>query len=200
MCYCSFCKILFNGSGGNLRSHSTSHSPTQYTQQQKDTALIMFLVRHYVGLTCLRDPITDIFYPGLTFSRAMSLIEFCTNQVKESVIEELDDQSVCLMIDGWTDQSLRRFLGIVVSYFQQDRNRTVYRALALHWGEGRDHRAATQIEAIKSTLTEYPAEKLLLPLRRLSVGQHRDRSRNGPDLVSMLCAPVEFDCSPFHRQ
>ena len=154
MCYCSFCKILFNGSGGNLRSHSTSHSPTQYTQQQKDTALIMFLVRHYVGLTCLRDPITDIFYPGLTFSRAMSLIEFCTNQVKESVIEELDDQSVCLMIDGWTDQSLRRFLGIVVSYFQQDRNRTVYRALALHWGEGRDHRAATQIEAIKSTLTE----------------------------------------------
>ena len=155
MCYCSFCKILFNGSGGNLRSHSTSHSPTQYTQQQKDTAFIMFLVRRYVGLTCLRDPITDIFYPGLTFSRAMSLIEVCTNQVKESVIEELDGQSVCLMIDGWTDQSLRRFLGIVASYFQQDRNRTVYRALALHWGEGRDHRAATQIEAIKSTLSEY---------------------------------------------
>ena len=95
------------------------------------------------------------FYPGMTCSRATALVELCTNHVKETIIEELDDQSVCLMIDGWSDQSLRRFLGIVVSYFQQDKNRTVYRGLALHWGEGRDHRAINQIEAIKSTLTEY---------------------------------------------
>ena len=61
MCYCSLCKTMFNGSGGNLRAHSASHSPTNYTQQQKDIAFILFLVRHYVGLTCLRDPITNIF-------------------------------------------------------------------------------------------------------------------------------------------
>ena len=202
MCYCSLCKTMFNGSGGNLRAHSASHSPTNYTQQQKDIAFILSLVRHYVGLTCLRDPITNILYPGMTCSRATALVELCTNHVKETIIEELDDQSVCLMIDGWSDQSLRRFLGIVVSYFQQDKNRTVYRGLALHWGEGRDHRAINQIEAIKSTLTEYNImpKKLFLPLRRFSICQHCNCSRDGSDLVSMLRSPVESDRSSFHRQ
>ena len=155
-CYCTQCKYVFNGSGGNLRVHSASHTPArQHTQEEKDAAFILFLVRHYVGLTCLRDPLTDIFYPGLSLSRATSMIEGYTQQVQEAIVEELDDQSVFLMIDGWSDQSLRRFLGIVVSYFQKEKNERVYRALALHWGDGRDHTARSQIEAIQTVLSNY---------------------------------------------
>lgn len=155
-CYCTTCKILFNGSGGNLRVHAAAHVPArQHTEEEKDAAFILFLVRHYVGLTSLRDPLTNIFYPGLSFGRAMHLIDTYTQQVQEAVVDELDDQPVCLMIDGWSDQSLRRFLGIVVSYFHKERRERVHRALGLHWAEGKDHTAKNQIEAIQTTLAKY---------------------------------------------
>ena len=155
-CYCTQCRSLFNGSGGNLRVHAAGHTRVhQHTEEEKDAAFLLFLIRHYVGLTSLRDPLTDIFYPNLSFSRAMNLTESYTQQIQDAIIEEIDDQKVFLMIAGWSDQSLRRFLGVVVSYFQRERNERVYRALSLHWGDGKDHTAKSQIEAIQTILSKY---------------------------------------------
>ena len=155
-CYCAVCKQRLNGSGGNLKVHFMTHGQLQQrTQQEMDAALILFLIRHNIGLTCLRDPLASVFFPGLSYYRATRLVDGYFEQVKRAMSDELSGRNVFLMIDGWSDQSLRRFLGIVVGYYNTTNDDMIFRALSLHWSEGRDHSARNQIDAVGESLSQY---------------------------------------------
>lgn len=56
------------------------------------------------------------------------------------------------MIDGWSDQSLQRYLGIVAAYYDWRNNRIVHRFLDLNGGSGTDHSADSQLEILKNVL------------------------------------------------
>ena len=155
-CYCTTCKQTLNGSGGNLRSHCMSHGQLrEHTQQDMNAALLLFFIKHNIGLTCLQDPLTNVFSPGLSYHRATVLVDGYFEEVKRMISDDVSGNNVFLMIDGWSDQSLRRFVGIAVGYYDTVSGDIIHRALGLYWGEGRDHSAQNQIIGITETLSQY---------------------------------------------
>ena len=155
-CYCSFCDTIFNGSGGNLRSHEAYHAQvTHATEEDKKKAWFLFLLKHNVGLTCLRDPLARLIHPDLTYHSAMALVGSTAVDLKTAIRNEIRDKNLALMVDRWSDQSMRRFLGVAIGYYDPDQNGAVYRGVELVWMEGERHTSSCQASALNRVLNEY---------------------------------------------
>ena len=74
----------------------------------------MFLIKHNVGLTSLCDPLARILHPGLTYRRAAVYVASFAQAVKKAIQTEVRERNVVSMVDGWSDQSLRRYLGALL--------------------------------------------------------------------------------------
>ena len=155
-CYCLKCDEIFNGSGGNIATHVRRHGRRRvFTQPERHKAFFYFVLMHNVGFSATRDPVTAIFAPDLSYQRITSLLNETVSQVRAAITEELREQDICIMLDGWSDQSLRRYLGIVAAYYDGRNNRIVHRFLDLNGGSGADHSADSQVEILRNVLDRY---------------------------------------------
>ena len=155
LCFCCSCNCIISGSGGNVKRHASRHSCNSdvQTMEQKEQGFVLFMIRHNVGFTALRDPIIRVLFPGLTYARAQELCQAASDKVRRAITEEVRGISLCVMIDGWSDMSLRRYLGIGLSFFDDVTHRHVYRFLKLFGGKD-GHGAEQQESAIRQTLAE----------------------------------------------
>lgn len=155
-CYCTYCKSIVNGSGGNLRAHEATHATIKkFTEEEKTKAWILFLIKHNVGLTSLRDPLARILHPGVTYQRAAVYVASFAQAVKKAIQTEVRERNVVIMVDGWSDQSLRRYLGAAVGFYSDQENMVVYRGLGLIGSDGERHTARNQAEILARVLDEY---------------------------------------------
>lgn len=154
--FCSACGSVLNGSGSNITAHLAKHKGrTTFTQQQRVNALFFFFVKHQIGLTAARDPLVRVFLPDVSYQRLISLASETARDVREMITADLTNKELFLMIDGWSDQSLRRFLGVIVGYYSTERRNLVLHFLDLYCKEGQDHTAANQRIAIREILQSY---------------------------------------------
>ena len=107
-CFCAKCNMVFSGEGGNLKKHLMGHKekPT-WTREQQENALYMFLINHHVGLTAVRDDLATIFLPGISYSQFARMLHTTAEAVNQRITAILKDKNLALMIDGWSDSSLR---------------------------------------------------------------------------------------------
>ena len=158
--FCSKCGSVINGSGSNLRPHASIHNVrVQFTEEQQGNAFLLFLLRHQIGLTATRDPLVRVFQPNVSFARLLSKIEPTVHLVRERIRSELTGKDFFVMVDGWSDQSLRRFLGVVAGFYSSEKNTMVFRFLDLYSRDGRDHSARAQQAAIHEILQQYSLRK-----------------------------------------
>lgn len=156
MCYCCKCDHVFNGSGSNFLNHVQRHgSRRDYSEQDRQNAFVYFLLTHSVGFTAAKDPITTIFLPGISYKRVTSILEEAVVKVRDFIRAALHQKGLSLMIDGWSDQSMRRYVGVAVAYYDRGENRMIHRFLDLNGGCGRDHSAKNQAALVKNVLLEY---------------------------------------------
>ena len=161
-CWCSRCKVIFSGAGQNLYSHLDSHSRRRhYTASDMLNALFLFMLKHGIGLSAARDPLLQIFHPTATYLNILDLLDSTVSLVKSEITRLLGRRDYFLMIDGWSDQSLRRFVGVVAGYFSFEQNRMMFYFLELCSMEGLDHSALSQKRAILQVLRNYGLEKRL---------------------------------------
>ena len=155
LCFCCSCNRIISGAGGNARKHTLRHSCRSdvLTTEQKERAFVLFMMKHNVGFTALRDPVIRVLFPGLTYARAQELCDAASDKVRRAITEEVRGHSLCVMIDGWSDMSLRRYLGIGLSFFDDAAQRHVYRFLRLYGGKN-GHGAEQQESALRETLTK----------------------------------------------
>lgn len=154
--FCSHCKSLLNGTGSNVVAHIATHRrKSTVTLQQRVNAFFLFLVRHQIGLTVVRDPLVRIFSPDISYLQVMSLVEDSVRDVRQMIAADLTNKELFLMIDGWSDQSLRRYIGVVMGYYSPERGNMVLHFLDLYTKDGKDHTAASQCEAISDILRRY---------------------------------------------
>ena len=95
----------------------------------------------------------------MTYLRLLSLLDETADAVKSSVATEIQGRDLCIMVDGWSDMSLRRYLGIAVSFYDPVVHQQNYRFLGLDDGK-EGHGAASQEKAIKECLTSFHVEPL----------------------------------------
>ena len=155
MCYCTKCKVMINGSGGNLRTHDATHSARQFTDEDRNKAWILFLIKHNIGLTSLRDPLTRILHPGMTYQKASAWVESVVLAVKRAIQNEVQGRDLVMMVDGWSDQSLRRYLGVAVGFYDNNENRIVYRGVGLIGGGNERHTARNQAQVLTRIMADY---------------------------------------------
>ena len=154
--FCSLCSCVVNGSGSNLRMHASTHRTLAvFTDEQRVNAFLLFLIRHQIGLTTARDPFVRIFQPNVSFSRLISSIEPIVRLVVDHIRSELQDKEFFIMVDGWSDQSLRRYLGVVAGFYSFEQNNMVLRFLDLYSRDGQDHSAQAQKTAVYEILERY---------------------------------------------
>ena len=155
-CYCSFCDTVLNGSGGNLRGHEAYHAQVRHpSEEDKKKAWFLFLLKHNIGMTCLRDPLARLLRPDFTYQSAMAFVDSTVTDVKAAIRNEIREKNVVLMVDGWSDQSLRRFLGVAFGYYDPNHNANVYRGVDLLWTEGQRHTARCQEAALNRLMSEF---------------------------------------------
>ena len=200
LCFCCSCNCIISGSGGNVKRHASRHSCNSdvQTMEQKEQGFVLFMIRHNVGFTALRDPIIRVLFPGLTYARAQELCQAASDKVRRAITEEVRGISLCVMIDGWSDMSLRRYLGIGLSFFDDVTQRHVYRFLKLFGGEGWTRGGTTRIcyspnVGRNEHLTRSGDGSLL----GLSERKHSTSGADGSDMVPVLLSPVESRLSSF---
>ena len=98
---------------------------------------------------------TSIFIPGLSYGALLDLVEETANQVKSVIALELRDKQISIMIDGWSDQSLRRYVGVVAAYYDHANNRIVHRFLDLNGCPDSDHSAESQVALVRGICERY---------------------------------------------
>ena len=158
--FCSSCISLLNGTGSNVTAHIAKHKrKSTVTLQQRLNAFFLFLVRHQIGLTVTRDPLVRLFSPDISYLQMLSLVEDTVRDVRDMIAADLANKQVFLMIDGLSDQSLRRYVGVVVGYYSAERRNLVMHFLDLYCKEGQDHTAASQHDAIREILQRYKIQK-----------------------------------------
>lgn len=127
--YCTRCRIWFNSSGSNRLVHVANN----HQQIEKNTivvpscdknfdrfkTLFLYFIRHHIPLYSYNDPvlIPNLFpnFPGLP--SFLNLLYNTADYLKERIMNEiLEVEKIGLIIDGWTDQSQRRFIGISIFY------------------------------------------------------------------------------------
>lgn len=161
-CWCSRCKTIFSGAGQNLYFHLDSHSRRRhYTTSDMLNAWFLFMLKHGIGLTAARDPLLQVFHPSATHLSILNLLDSATASVKSEIARLMGGRAYFLMIDGWSDQSLRRFVGVVAGYFSCEQNRMIFYFLELCSLGPRDHSAVNQQQAILQLLRNYHLEKRL---------------------------------------
>ena len=154
--FCSICSRVINGSGSNLRTHASTHrAEPVFTEEQRVNAFLLFLIRHQIGLTTARDPFVRIFQPNVTFSRLVSSIEPIVRLVVDHIRSEFAHKEFFIMVDGWSDQSLRRYLGVVAGFYSFEQKSMVLRFLDLYSRDGQDHSAQAQKTAVYEILERY---------------------------------------------
>ena len=119
LCFCCVCEAMICGNGGNLKGHMESHGPKSMTLTEEDVqkAYLLFLVRHNLPSSTSCDPMLRMMCPSMTYGRLLNLLETTSERVKSAIIEEARGKPLSVMVDGWSDMSLRRFLGIGLSIF-----------------------------------------------------------------------------------
>ena len=153
-CFCAFCRVKLNGLGSNLKMHSVCHSDTRvYSQDQRNGAAFLFLIRHAVGLSTFRDPLVRIFLPNMSTTTIEQLFTRAKAGVRDLIHREVKRQDVSVMIDGWSDASLRRYLGIAIAYHCKAQNTIVHRFLDLGSGIAGRH-TAQQLSAFLQKVLE----------------------------------------------
>ena len=153
MCYCSKCDHVFNASGSNLANHVERHgSKRSYSQNDRQNAFVYFLLTHSVGFTAAKDPTATIFLPEISYKRVMSILDETVIKVRDFISAALQQNGISIMVDGWSDQSLRRYIGIAAAYYDEAKNTIVHRFLDLNGGCGCDHSAKNQVEVVRNVL------------------------------------------------
>ena len=156
MCYCSKCDHVFNASGSNLANHVERHgSKRSYSQNDRQNAFVYFLLTHSVGFTAAKDPTATIFLPEISYKRVMSILDETVIKVRDFISAALQQNGISIMVDGWSDQSLRRYIGIAAAYYDEAKNTIVQRFLDLNGGCGCDHSAKNQVEVVRNVLMQY---------------------------------------------
>ena len=154
--FCSSCRSMLNGTGSNVTAHIAKHKrKSTATLQQRLNAFFLFLVRHQIGLTVTRDPLVRVFSPDISYLQMLSLVDDTVKDVRDMIAADLAHKQVFLMIDGWSDQSLRRYIGVVAGYYSAERRNLVMHFLDLYCKEGQDHTAASQHDALRDILQRY---------------------------------------------
>ena len=154
-CFCTKCNQVFNGDGGNLRKHFTSHKDgPMWTREQQERAFFMFLINHHIGFTALRDVLTTIFLPGVSYVHFMEMLHTTADAVNQRITAILKDKDLSLMIDGWSDSSLRRYLGIGACYYDYQSGRQCFRLLKLHY-DSQGHSAAHQTDVLRACMDSF---------------------------------------------
>ena len=156
LCFCSLCTKMINGDGGNINSHMSTHSGNQrtWTVEQQEKAFFLFLVRHDLPFSTARDPMLPALCPTLTYGRLLALLTATADGVKRFISEETVGKQVSLMVDGWSDTSFRRYLGIGIFIFNPVTNEHVYRFLQLFYTTA-GHGAEIQEGAVRECLASY---------------------------------------------
>ena len=153
-CFCVFCRVKLNGLGSNLKMHSACHSDTRvYSQDQRNGAAFLFLIRHSVGFSTFRDPLVRIFLPQMSTATIEQLFTRANPGVRDLIRREVEKRDVTVMIDGWCDASLRRYLGVAVAYHCKAQNKIVHRFLDLGSGIAGRH-TAQQLSTFLQKLLE----------------------------------------------
>ena len=160
-CFCGSCNVLFNGIGGNFRAHIRKHEgrANSWSTEQKEKAFFLLLVRHNLAFATIRDPMVRILCPGMTYLRLLSLLDETAASVKSTIAAEIQGRDLCIMVDGWSDMSLRRYLGIAVSFYNPVSHEQNYRFLSLDYGK-EGHGAASQEKAVRKCLTSFHVEPM----------------------------------------
>ena len=155
-CFCAFCKTRLNGSGSNMKMHSANHGdPRVYSQDQKNAAAFLFMIRHSIGFSSFRDPLVRIFLPQLSTSLMEQLFIRAKTGVRDLIRRELEGKEVSVMIDGWCDASLRRYFGVAVAYHSTSENKMVHRFLDLGSGIVGQHTAKKCAEFLIKCLESF---------------------------------------------
>lgn len=155
-CYCQVCRTSFNGSGSNIKAHIAKHQGSkQYSDDQKMCAAFLFLIKHSIGFTTFRDPLVKIFLPQMSSSVIEQLLVRGCTGVHAMIQKELENRDVTVMIDGWCDASLRRFLGVALAYYNETRNTIVHRLLDLGHGIAGRHTAAQLTTFLRNCLADF---------------------------------------------
>lgn len=155
-CFCAFCKTRLNGSGSNMKVHSVGHSDFRtYSQDQKNAAALLFMLRHSIGFSVFRDPLVRIFLPQLSPSVVEQLFIRAKNGVRDLIRREIASKEVTVMIDGWCDASMRRYLGVAVAYHSKSENRMIHRFLDLGSGIVGQHTAAHCADFLRKCLESF---------------------------------------------
>ena len=114
----------------------------------------MFLINHHIGLTAVRDDLATIFLPGISYSQFTQMLHTTAEAVNQRIIAILKDKNLTLMIDGWSDSSLRRYLGIGACYYDDESCQQCFRLLKLHYDfEG--HSAVHQAAVLKACMDSF---------------------------------------------
>lgn len=155
-CFCSRCKVLISGSGGNLKSHVHSHGSrvAGWTPEQQANALFLFFIKHDIGFTAACDPLMRIFSQGVSYTQLVDMLQRTADLTRDAIRDLLRHKSATLMIDGWSDASLRRYLGIGVSFFDECSCRQQFRFLELNFDVS-GHSAANQVHVIRECLESF---------------------------------------------
>lgn len=155
-CFCAFCRVKLNGLGSNLKMHSVCHCDTRvYSQDQRNGAAFLFLIRHAVGLSTFRDPLVRIFLPQMSPATIEQLFTRAKAGVRDLIRREVDKRDLSLMIDGWCDSSLRRYLGVAVTYHCPSQNKIIHRFLDLGSGITGRHTAQQLSSFLRKLLDSY---------------------------------------------
>ena len=155
-CFCCRCKAMISGSGGNLANHASTHGShtATWTQEQQKSAIFLFFIKHNIGFSVARDPLMRIFSPGISEVRFLEMLDKTAYSVRDVIRDVLHEKSVTVMIDGWSDVSLRRYLGIGVCFFDATSCKHHYRFLQLNFGIT-GHSALNQVRVLRECLESF---------------------------------------------
>ena len=101
-------------------------------EEDREKAYLLFLVRHNLPFSTARDPVLRMMCLSLTYGRLLALLQTTAQRIKRAVVTEAKGKLLSLMVDGWSDMSLRRFLGIALSIFDPETRGHCYRFLGLY--------------------------------------------------------------------
>ena len=114
------------------------------------------------------------------------------DSVRSEIRELLKEKSVTVMIDGWSDLSLRRYLGIGVAFFDASSRQQKFRFLDLNFGIT-GHSAVNQISALRQCLESFhiSGEHVQCPRFRFCQCEYGCCRQDGLELDAMLASFME---------
>lgn len=166
--YCTRCSTWFNSSGSNLLAHIFHKHPMKEIdivmpivdiEFTRFKTLFLYFIRHHIPLYAYNDPILipALFpnFPGLP--SFLNLLHHTSDFLKETIMKEINAApKIGLVIDGWTDQSQRRFIGISIFYLLK--NKIVTRFLSFSNLEEMSHTALAISNEIRKIADQFDFE------------------------------------------